>query len=97
MVRVMHLCRVPRFSNTTLNPVLKSSVFAVILILNPGEVGVSVEAAPGRAIFFDHARDDIWHDGCNVIRGTKIILQKFKETPHDLRPCLTLTLTSTPI
>ena len=22
-----------------------------------------------------------WHDGCNVIDGTKIILQKFKELP----------------
>ena len=26
-----------------------------------------------------------WHAGCNVINGTKIILQKFKELPYSER------------
>lgn len=28
---------------------------------------------------------DTWHDGCNVLSGTKITLQKFKELPLEQR------------
>jgi hypothetical protein len=28
---------------------------------------------------------DTWHDGCNVVSGTKITLQKFKELPLEQR------------
>ena len=28
---------------------------------------------------------DTWHDGCNVVSGAKITLQKFKELPLEQR------------
>lgn len=43
------------------------------------------------ALQFEHILPDgsynthTWHDGCNVLSGTKITLQKFKELPLEQR------------
>jgi hypothetical protein len=56
-----------------------------------GEYGVAITPSPGTALRFEHILPDgsyntaTWHDGCNVISGTKIILQKFKELPQARR------------
>ena len=56
-----------------------------------GEYGVSIKPVSGMALRFEHIFDDgsyntaTWHDGCNVVSGTKIILQKFKELPRSQR------------
>ena len=56
-----------------------------------GEYGVSIEPTPGMALQFEHIlvngsyNVDTWHDGCNVLSGAKITLQKFKELPLEQR------------
>ena len=57
-----------------------------------GTFGLSVEPEAGAALMWSHLIDESddwdqtrWHDGCNVIQGTKIILQKFKEVPRKER------------
>ena len=53
--------------------------------------GVAIEPVAGMALRFEHILPDgsyntaTWHDGCNVISGSKIILQKFKELPASKR------------
>lgn len=52
-----------------------------------GEIGLSVTPKAATAIMFDSVdgagqpERATWHAGCNVQHGTKLILQKFKETP----------------
>lgn len=52
-----------------------------------GRHGISVTPKKGRALMFSSVYEDMtadqhtWHCGCNVIRGVKIIMQKFKELP----------------
>ncbi|CAJ1328051.1 unnamed protein product [Effrenium voratum] len=48
-----------------------------------GENGLAFQPQPGSALLFpsDSRSFRTWHAGCNVINGTKIILQKFKEYP----------------
>ena len=57
----------------------------------PDESGVGFALKPklGSALMFDSMRrgtsnpvKTTWHAGCNVVKGTKIILQKFKELPR---------------
>jgi len=60
-----------------------------------GEYGLSVAPQRGAAIMWSHLEGEggdggdydrtRWHDGCNVVSGTKIILQKFKELPRERR------------
>ena len=58
-----------------------------------GEYGVHFRPErPGGALMFESARRGgnvpnrlNWHGGCNVLQGTKVILQKFKELPFDVR------------
>jgi hypothetical protein len=63
-----------------------------------GQHGISVAPKKGWALMFDsmvapfgaksgryHYHNRTWHAGCNVIEGTKIILQKFKELPLSQR------------
>jgi hypothetical protein len=56
-----------------------------------GEYGVSVAPVAGMALRFEHILPDgnyntaTWHDGCNVVAGSKVILQKFKELPRERR------------
>ena len=53
-----------------------------------GKVGYGFKPSVGDAVMFDSMVPgtntpvlETWHAGCNVIKGTKIILQKFKELP----------------
>ena len=57
-----------------------------------GTYGLSVAPVRGSAIMWSHwnwtsNKHDTtrWHDGCNVVQGTKITLQKFKELPRERR------------
>jgi hypothetical protein len=56
-----------------------------------GEYGVSIKPTAGMALQFEHIlpdgsyNRDTWHDGCNVLSGAKITLQKFKELPSEHR------------
>eukprot|EP00911_Craspedida_sp_UC1_P001553 UC1_evm2s1173 len=57
-----------------------------------GLYGVSFKPRRGAAILFDSklypsTKDNTmtWHGGCNVVSGTKVILQKFKELPWEQR------------
>jgi hypothetical protein len=57
-----------------------------------GSYGLSVAPRRGAALMWSHwnwtsNRHDRtrWHDGCNVVRGTKTTLQKFKELPRERR------------
>eukprot|EP00054_Salpingoeca_dolichothecata_P029339 m.230319 g.230319 ORF g.230319 m.230319 type:complete len:115 (+) comp26455_c0_seq27:960-1304(+) len=56
-----------------------------------GERALSVPQRKGQAILFDSQFANLtfnpwtWHAGCNVVKGTKIIMQKFKELPMSER------------
>ena len=56
-----------------------------------GEYGASIKPTAGMALQFEHIlpdgsyNRDTWHDGCNVLSGAKITLQKFKELPAEHR------------
>ncbi|CAK9078454.1 unnamed protein product [Durusdinium trenchii] len=52
-----------------------------------GEYGLSLQVSPGTAVLFPSSSRSVrtWHAGCNVIKGSKIILQKFKEYPLQRR------------
>eukprot|EP00051_Salpingoeca_urceolata_P005136 m.70632 g.70632 ORF g.70632 m.70632 type:complete len:364 (-) comp14080_c0_seq2:50-1141(-) len=56
-----------------------------------GKFGVSVPPVRGSAILFDSmlpTREPnplTWHAGCNVLEGSKVIMQKFKELPRGER------------
>lgn len=57
-----------------------------------GRGGYSAAPVTGAAIMFDSVvpgssvpYNRTWHAGCNVLTGTKIILQKFKELPYEER------------
>ena len=56
-----------------------------------GSYGVSIRPQAGTALLFEHILPDgsynplTWHDGCNVVSGAKITLQKFKELPQSQR------------
>eukprot|EP01062_Namystynia_karyoxenos_P020899 TRINITY_DN17925_c0_g1_i1.p1 TRINITY_DN17925_c0_g1~~TRINITY_DN17925_c0_g1_i1.p1 ORF type:complete len:361 (+),score=106.48 TRINITY_DN17925_c0_g1_i1:79-1083(+) len=66
-----------------------------------GSYGASVEPRRGRAALFDHIewpadpadplryQRQMWHCGCNVVRGEKVMVTKFKELPRALRPSAT--------